>query len=131
MSTQAHAPIFSGGFSREVVEHHIFQNYISSGDPGGYIGSSERTSSRDRTVERYLRLTGLGAGGVALWLTSTSARHMMDSVDRRTPASAFEEHVANFTASAFSDVTIWAHPDHRGSMASTMELRQKIFGERQ
>ena len=119
---------YQGGLSNEVFEVRALRHYLGSGfgSPGGYVGSSYRTKARDAIVEKALRLTGLGPHGVACWLTSTSARHMMDSVDRRTSIEEFKRTVTQYTKGAFVEVTIWNHPDFGGNELSRHELVERL-----
>ena len=119
---------FQGGFSDNVAWNEKFFNYVQDGHPCGYIGSSGRSKARDRVVEIALRSTGLGDRGVAVWLTSTSGRHLMDDPPRGSK-EAFVKYVTEYVISAFEDVTIWEHPDHTGNLSSSIALRKRIFGE--
>ena len=51
---------------------------------------------------------------------------MMDNVDRKTSERAFRKRVKDYTKNAFIKVTIWSHPDHGGSLASTLALYDKL-----
>lgn len=93
---------------------------------GGYLASLQRNKTRDRIVERALAAQGLGPRGIAVWLGSSSARHMMDSVDRRTNAGAFAAIVERCTETAFADVTVWSHPDHDGSLGGSKRIRERV-----
>ena len=125
---------YQGGLSAPVAAHRRFRKYVRAATyapplrvmPGGYVGSGSRTAARDRVVERALRAEGLGDGGVACWLTSTSGRHLMDDVSRRTTAAEFEKRVADYTAGAFLKIAAWEHPDHDGSAASTRRIIEKL-----
>lgn len=122
---------FQGGLSEGVFLSHEFQRYVSQAGGkfvAGYLGDSTRSAARDRFVELALRRTGLGDNGVACWLTSTAGRHMMDDVPRGA-GSLFKAHVLKWTKNAFREVTIWSHPDHRGSAADSARLAEKIFGD--
>src|SRR5579872_1292546 len=116
---------FQGGFSDNVAWNEDFHRYVSSGHPCGYIGSEGRSKARDRVVEIALKATGLGDRGTAVWLTSTSGRHLMDDPPRGS-GDAFQAYVVDYVSDAFRQVTIWSHPDHGGSAKSTEELRKKI-----
>lgn len=124
---------FKGGLSEEVYRDEKFQAYINFGAPGstyvgGYVGSMYRTRERDAYLEGFLRTQGLGPTGIAIWLSSVQGRHLMDSVDRKTTLKDFEGYVASAAGEAFEDVTVWSHPDHTGSLASSQRLRKRIFG---
>lgn len=118
---------YRGGFSKEVYASKNFQDYINGPMVAGYIGDENRTGARDSFLETRLRLEGLGPNGTALWLTSTKARHLMDDVDETTTMVEFEERVREYTKHAFLEVTIWSHPDHEGSLKSTMDIRERLF----
>jgi hypothetical protein len=119
-----------GGFSEKVASHPLFQDYASVSFCGGYIGSSDRSNARDSFLEYALReYQDLGPGGIACWLTSTSARHMMDDVSKKTTLSDFKKRVIEYIQGAFLDVTIWSHPDHKGSLSSSIQLRERLKSE--
>jgi len=113
-----------GGFSDEVFNNYYLQDYMK-GIPCGYIGSSYRKAWADKLVEKALRDSGLGPRGIAVWLTSTSGRHLADNI-RRGHYLDFEKHVNSATGNAFLDVTVWKHPDHEGSLASTLKIRAAL-----
>jgi hypothetical protein len=92
----------------------------------GYIGNSMRTKARDIEVERQMRLNGMGAGSIAEWLTSTSARHMMDEVEPKWTAEQFSEHIKSWVNEARREVAIWSHPDHDGSFSGTQRIEAKL-----
>jgi hypothetical protein len=118
---------YQGGFSDKVAQSHTFRKYVE-GNPCvcGWLGESCRTKARDALLESALRLQGLKEDGVALWLTSGTGRHLGDNVDRSTPIEEFKKNVLGYTSGAFIDVTIWSHPDHAGSLASSSEIRNTL-----
>ena len=119
-----------GGFSIDVAGHPTFQKYTSFPWCGGYIGDSNRTRRRDEVVEYIFRKEhGLGAASIADWLTSTSARHMMDDVSKRTTLSEFKKRVLEYSENAFIDLAVWNHPEFKGSLSSSMELRFRLKSE--
>lgn len=97
---------FKGGFSEWVYYAPEFQNYIAPAAANrakygrhlifGYIGSTARNSVRDRIVETALREKGLSPNGVALRLTHTAGRHMMDHVGRHTSTQKFRRLVQDY-----------------------------------
>lgn len=116
---------FQGGLSEDIVRSEQFQRYVGNGKyVCGYLGTSERTTDRDRVVEEELKRQGLEAEGVALWMTSTDGRHLMDDVPKSL--KSFRKRVQAYVDDAFVKVTIWAHPDHCGTMASTIKLGERI-----
>lgn len=117
---------FKGSFSREVTESYRWKEYVGDGRyVGGYIGNSSRSPRRDKILEKILREQGLGAEGIACWLSSTQGRHMMnDDVDT---IKAFEKRARKYTKGAFWSVTIWSHPDNIGSLASRCDIENKII----
>ncbi len=115
-----------GGLSKEVWEDNHLQEYVKSGNAFGYVGSSDRTTLRDIMLEKALSGTGLKSAGIAMWIGSTDARHLMDGVDKKTTDAEFEKLCKHYCEDAFLKVTIWSHPDHRGSALSTGEIMQKL-----
>lgn len=116
---------YQGGFSKDVASSHEFVRYASGKHPCGYIGSSDRSPERDRILEDALRATGLEDEGIGCWLTSGTGRHLAD--DPCSTLNEWRKRVAEYTDNAFLDVTIWSHPDHGGSWASTQKLREKLL----
>jgi hypothetical protein len=128
------------GFSDDVFNSRTFQDYIKERAPGGYLGSGTRNAAYDQELEKLLRQTGLRAEGIATWLTSSTARHMMDNVTRTMGRSwddvegrikAFVKVAKEYTKNAARDVAAWSHPDHSGNLAShgkVVEHLQDIFG---
>lgn len=121
---------FKGGFSDGVFDSYHFQKYIQDGRPSGYIGASGRSKEKDKIVEEALRKTGLKDDGIAMWLTSGDGRHMMTDGAVMKNMNEFKKHVEEYTKDAFKKVTVWAHPDHRGTLGSSIELHKQIFGEK-
>ena len=70
--------IVQKGLSNEVWNQPRLQNYIKSGGAFGYIGAVNRTLLSDKKIENALRQKGLNDKEIAIWLTSTSGRHLMD-----------------------------------------------------
>ena len=116
---------FQGGFSDNVAWSEQFWSYVKSGHPCGYIGSEGRSKRRDQIVETLLRSQGLKDEGIAFWLTSTSGRHSMDDPPKKV--AEFEAYFLPWAIEAFREVVVWSHPDHRGNLTSTMELKRQIF----
>lgn len=118
---------WQGGFSKAVNDSYPFQEYVKHGNCCfGYIGSYNRTPGRDKALETILRNTGLGDAGIATWLTSTSGRHLMDDVVKTTTLAKFKKRAKDSCLHAFQQVTVWSHPDHEGSFASTEKLKGAI-----
>jgi hypothetical protein len=116
---------WQGGLSLEVVASPEFIQYAARAKGVfGYIGASERTPERDRIVEELLRATGLGANGLASWLSSGNGRHLMD--DPGESIAEFRKRAKDYTKRAFLQVAIWSHPDHGGMMRSSLELEKKL-----
>ena len=111
-----------GGLSDAVWKAENLQGYLKNGGVFGYVGNSCRKMWKDRIVEDELRKQGLGARGIAEWITSGDGRHMMDD-DYSNPAE-FRKRVQDYTSDAFEKVTVWSHPDHTGMYDST----QRILG---
>ena len=117
---------YVGGFSEGIAESYKFKEYVGGGYVAGYFGHEQRNKKRDKLVEQILRERGLGNEGISTWLTSTSARHMMDGVSRKDNIEIVEKKVRVYTMNAFLDVVIWSMPDHDGTLGSTNELRNKL-----
>jgi hypothetical protein len=118
-----------GGFSNGVVESNAWRRYVGDGTSVfGYIGASGRTSLLDEMLEHELRNQGLGDEGIATWLTSGDGRHLMD--DMPDTITKQKNRIKEYTKNAFKDVTVWSHPDHEGTLSSTIKLTEKIFGKR-
>ena len=115
-----------GGLSKEVWEDNHLQEYVKSGNAFGYVGSSDRTIARDVILEVTLLEAGLKSAGIAMWIGSTDARHLMDGVDKNTSDAEFEKLCKGYCKDAFLKVTVWSHPDHRGSALSTSEILSKL-----
>lgn len=108
-----------GGFSMPVFQSvHMSQYLGSNKNPGGYIGHDERSQERDRIVESELSRVGLGPEGMACWLASGEARHFMDGFSASTSDVEFRSAVAKIAPMAYVLVTVWAHPDFRGTLGS-------------
>ena len=107
--------IKQGGLSDEVWSSTELQKYLSREVPVfGYIGERYRTTKRDKILENKLKSYQLGPDGIACWLTSTTARHLMDDVDRKTTEDEFIKRIDVYAKDAFLDVLVWNHPDHTG-----------------
>lgn len=126
---------YKGGFSDAVFNSQAFQDYIDDlSEPapvGGYIGNRGRTKEFDAALEKLLKAQGLGPNGIATWLTSGTARHMMDPpILRTTPLAEFLKRAKEYTKDAAHDIAIWSHPDHQG-LSNTKDVHDhltKIFG---
>lgn len=118
--------IKQGGFSDALWQSRECQQYVTSMGVFGYFGSSYRTIARDQVIEAALKATGLENEGAANWLTSTSARHMMDNVDRHTKLNEFANIVGEGTSDAYVEVTIWSHPDFAGHFGSRAKIIQAL-----
>jgi len=72
-----------GGFSDEVWNQKDLQEYLDGGLVFGYFsGNYFRRDTFDALVEKTLRKQGWSALEIAIWLTSTEARHFQDQVDK-------------------------------------------------
>lgn len=127
-----------GGLSDGVAKSQHYREYTSreytsrsDGVPcfpvWGYYGSSSRTNKRDQLIEKYLREEqGLSDEGISHWLSSGRGRHLMDNVDNKTTLKEFKELVQGCAGDAFLRVTIWSHPDHAGTLSSTIALQERL-----
>jgi len=112
------------GLSDAVAGTVNYKQNCGTSHPGGYYGSSNRTAEIDKVVESALQKQSLGPEGIANWLGSTSARHMMD--DMPESQSGQEKKIKEYTKNAFIDVTLWSHPDNVGSIGSFVDLQKKL-----
>lgn len=113
------------GLSDAVASTSRYKEYVGTSHPGGYYGSSNRTAELDEAVESALQKQGLGPEGIAEWLSSSMARHMMD--DMPESQSGQEKRIKEYTKNAFVEVSLWNHPDNLGSIGSFMELQKKLL----
>ena len=114
--------VLQGGISDGVWNEDTTQHYIKSLVCAGYIGHDKRTEETDKQVENALRKTGLGDRGIAIWLTSTSGRHLAESIG----SAEWQDAIKDYTKNAFMEVTIWSHPDHEGTLGSSNRIRERI-----
>jgi hypothetical protein len=114
-----------GGFSDAVYNSRAFQDYIKNPTVAGYIGSSSRTPYIDKYVERKLRSLGMGPNAIAIWLTSTSGRHMMDDVSPKDKVGKLGLKMNESLKSAPLEVVVWTDPEHDGTLGSSHKLREK------
>jgi len=98
-----------GGLSRGVWWNSSLQRYITDGHPFGYVGHSRRTRLSDVVVESGLREQGLSDEGIAVWLTSTSGRHLGDCFEKGMTKQEVEEAFRGFfgTRDAINDLKEW------------------------
>jgi hypothetical protein len=121
-----------GGLSKEVWAVKSLEDYVASAGVFGYVGHYCRSSVIDKIVEEELRKTGLKEYGVAVWLTSGSARHMGDQLEEykknsKDNVANIREIVKEYVRDAYIDVLVWSHPDHRGTWGSSSEIKGKII----
>jgi len=114
-----------GGFSDEVTNSYHWKKYTSSSVIGGYIGTSGRSPRRDQIVEKLLRDQDLGPEAIADWLSSTTARHLLDEPGRNL--KEFKKRAQEYTQDAFLKVLVWNHPDHNGSLQATFTITDLII----
>jgi len=96
-----------GGLSNAVYTQPRLQSYLKTDFIFGYVGNYHRTIERDRIVERQLRQAGLTDRQIAIWLTSTSARHMMDGVYKGMKKQVFGRLIKQYTKLAKRDLRRW------------------------
>ncbi len=102
---------YKGGFSNDIMNSKELQFYINQGNPGGYIGSSNRPSPKiDRYLEQQMRRVGMGARAIGIWLTSTSGRHLCDDV---VTEARINKWIREFSPAR--EVAIWQDPGHGGN----------------
>lgn len=103
-----------GGLSNGVWWNSALQSFTQAGGMHGFVGHSCRKNPcrknrLDAVVEQMLREQGLSDEGIAVWLTSTSGRHLGDAVegtksDQQT-REAFERFFGDRTA--MDDLVEW------------------------
>jgi len=82
------------GFSGDVFNTDIVQDYIESckgGYVGGYLGHDTRTIERDAMLEAILIYEGFTSDEIAVFLTHSEARHIMNELPRGSTIRMFAE----------------------------------------
>ena len=83
-----------GGFSEYVWTKKYLREYLDQEMPCGYFsGNYFRRNLFDTIVETVLRCKGFTPFEIAVWITSTDARHFQNQVDRKTTLEEFYAHV--------------------------------------
>lgn len=111
--------------------------YLSEGLPFGYLGHSFRKLSHDKLLEKIVKNSDVYIDNAIIsndlkweifgvWLTSSDARHWMDSREGQTLAE-FEDCVREDIARIMKLGYIYGLEEHNGSLGSTMELSKEHY----
>lgn len=122
---------YQGGLSNEIMKQKYVKDYIKSGLVCGYLGHSVRTKRLDAYLEqKFLSLVPPKHNDadvyflLAVWLTSTNGRHFGDSLEGQTLKEQ-KRIIDEDIKSIFNIAYIYALPEHEGSYASTIALKEK------
>ncbi len=120
----------SKSLTNEVME------YLSHGGCHGYLGHSWRKLSHDLIIEKIVKKSKFFVDGLEVdkwpvlgnWLTSSDARHWMDSREDETEKefeSAFKSSLSYILGRGY----IYSLPEHEGTMNSTNKLSKDFVFE--
>jgi hypothetical protein len=119
---------YKGGFSDIVYNHPHFQDYVKNGC-FGYIGHYVRKAKLDAYIEKQffsiipkepVDLVEL----LVCWLTSSDGRHFGDSLEGYSLKKQ-KEKINNYLLEMYNNAYIYNLPEHKGSGASTLKLKEK------
>jgi hypothetical protein len=121
---------YNGGFSAQVTTHEEFVNYVNSGCVWGYIGHKVRKPALDKFIEEtFLSLNVTNHDQLLTlfvnWLSSTDGRHFGDKLEGKSleeQKKIFLERVNRI----YNVAMIYSHPEHEGTLKSTIEIEEKI-----
>lgn len=102
----------------------------------GYLGSTARTHRHDETIEQIFENIIVTLDNKSLdkwkalgsWLTSTDARHFMDSIEDES-IEVFKQKIKEYSFNIIIQGFIYDLPEHKGTWGSTIRL-QKIYKDR-
>lgn len=115
--------VYQGGFSDEVFNSPLLQEYISHGGVFGWIGDSgARRPEHDRIIEEGLRERGLSVNAMYNWISSSDGRHFADALCGMPLDEQIEEIKKNLNR-IFNLCLIYGSSQHEGSLKSTIEIR--------
>lgn len=125
---------YKGSLNLSLTEEVL--KYISSGGVFGYLGHSFRKHAHDKIIEKlfsharfFLREKELNIWGIlGTWLTSSDARHWMDSVEDLSNKE-FSLKLAEKADDILTLGFLYNLDEHGGSYASTTKLRAEYFGK--
>jgi len=127
---QMTAEDYKGSLDKALNQDTI--NYISSGVIAGYLGHSARKHEHDKYIERVIDNLTMTVDDVEVnkwdvlssWLSSTDARHWMDSIEDLHMVQ-FKEKFDNYVTELMTLGFIYGLEEHKGTYTSTMELEDK------
>ncbi len=125
---------YKGKLSKSLTDEVM--EYLSSGGCHGYLGHSWRKLSHDLIIEKIVKKSKFFVDGVEVdkwsvlgtWLTSSDARHWMDSREDETNEefeSAFKSSLSYILGRGY----IYSLPEHEGTMGSTNKLSNDFVFE--
>ena len=119
---------YVGGFDLDVIFEETLISYIEKGLVFGYIGHSCRKIWVDRLLADIM-LPVMKKQDFANWLTSTGGRHFGDSIEHLVETNdkkAVETKIKQQLPYIHDQAVVYSHPDHKGSLSSTVELWDKL-----
>ena len=122
---------YLGNLSKSLTE--FVREYIGHGHPSGYLGHSCRKFSHDKIVEKIVSKISMSVNGteanvwetLGTWLTSSDARHWMDSVEDKN-LKEFKKAFGRYAETALKLGYVYMLPEHEGTMVSTHELMDNL-----
>jgi len=124
---------YKGSLDKALTQDTI--DYISSGVVAGYLGHSARKHEHDKYVEKVIENLTMTVDDIEVnkwdvlssWLSSTDARHWMDSIEDLHMVQ-FKEKFDNYVTELMTLGFIYGLKEHKGTYTSTMELEEKYDG---
>ena len=117
-----------GGLDPIIFTHEGLVNYVKSGVVYGYLGHSSREDWVDAMMcEAYLPT--INVEYLAVWLTSTDARHFADLIQDKLDEGgkdAVKEYIDEFLPRVNNLGMIYGSPEHDGTFDSSLELYTKF-----
>lgn len=112
------------------------KQYISSSGVFGYLGHSWRKYAHDDIIEKVFRKVSVKLDGeeldkwdlLGIWLTSSDARHWMDSVED-TSLTNFKKNFVSYIPSIVKLGFVYGLDNHEGTFGSTRTLLTE-YGDR-
>ena len=127
---QMTAEDYKGSLEKALTQDTI--DYISYGVVAGYLGHSARKHEHDKYIEKIIENIIMTVDDIEVnkwdtlssWLSSTDARHWMDSVEDLHMIQ-FKEKFNNYVSELMTLGFIYGLEEHKGTYTSTMELEEK------
>jgi hypothetical protein len=118
---------YKGNLEKSLTKY--VRDYIGSSGVFGYLGHNARKFSHDTYIEKEFGKIEVYLDGekldkweiLGVWLTSSDARHWMDSREDETLAE-FKKSFSGYVSTIAKLGYIYNLPDHEGSAASTHDL---------